>query len=72
MSSIGTVPKRVFAHNESLDFVAAVQDINGSELSKFFARLFSAEVAASKLLEDIAFGTLRPRLYRTEVQIDQI
>ncbi len=72
MSGVATVPKRVFVHNESLDFAAAVQDMNGTELQEFFVRLFAVEVAASKQLENIAFGTLRPRLYRTEVQVDQI
>jgi hypothetical protein len=72
MSSAATVPKRVFVHNESLDFLAAVKEISGSELKRFFARLFASEVAASKKLEDIAFGDSMPRLYRTEVQVDQV
>jgi len=54
------------------DFAAAVQEITGQELHKFFVRLLAAEVAASKRLEEIAFGSLRPRLYRNEVQIDQM
>ena len=72
MSSLENVPRRLFVHNESLDFAAAVRGIDGDELKRFFARLFTAEVAASRRMEDIAFGTLRPRFYRTEIQVDQI
>jgi hypothetical protein len=71
MSQVAAVPKRVFVHNESLDFAAAIQDATEAELNKFFTHLLSVEVAASKRLEDIAFGSLRPRLFRTEIQVDQ-
>src|SRR5882672_7887143 len=36
MSSVATIPKRLFVHNESLDFAAAVQEIT--------VRLLAAEV----------------------------
>jgi hypothetical protein len=72
MSKDATVPGRLFVHNESLDFAAALQTLPTEELPRFFIRLLAAEVAASKQLEQIAFGALRPRLYRTQAQIDQV
>src|SRR6266852_1314501 len=34
MSKVAAVPKRVFVHNESLDFAAAIQDATDSDLHK--------------------------------------
>jgi hypothetical protein len=72
MSSEATVPRRVFVHNESLDFAAALKDLDGHDLLAFFVQLFEVEVMASRRLEDVAFGSLRPRIYRTEIEIDQV
>lgn len=65
-----TVPGRLFVHNESLDFAAALDGMDAASMAQFFERLFSAEIDASKCLEQIAFGTLRPRLYRTAIRVD--
>lgn len=64
-----TVPGRVFTHNESLDFFASVEGLEEADLVAFFASLFKAEVATSKCMEKIAFGTVKTRLFRTEVQV---
>lgn len=62
-----SVPGRLFTHNESLDFCASVSGLSDKELREFFASLLSAEVESSRRLESIAFGSVRTRLYRSEV-----
>lgn len=61
------VPGRLFTHNESLDFCATVSGLEGQALSDFFASLLSSEVESSRKLEAIAFGSVRTRLFRSEV-----
>lgn len=61
------VPGRLFTHNESLDFCASVAGLEVKALSDFFALLLSAEVESSRRLEAIAFGSVRFRLFRSEV-----
>jgi hypothetical protein len=63
------VPGRVFTHNESLDFFASVGGLEETELEAFLTPLLKSEVATSKRLEDIAFGTIKTRLFRTEVLV---
>jgi hypothetical protein len=67
-----TVPRRFFIHNESLDFFAALKNVKHAELQGFFARLIKAEVKTSKLLERIAFESLRPQFFRSEVTVAPI
>lgn len=64
------VPGRVFTHNEGLDFFAAVAGLKQSEIKAFLASLLQSEIAASKRLEAIAFGAIKTRLFRTEVQFE--
>lgn len=52
MSGSPTVPKRLFVHNESLDFAAAVQDVMGDELGRLVEELLKVEVAASRRLRN--------------------
>lgn len=66
------VPGRLFTHNESLDFCATVSGLEGQALSDFFASLLSAEVESSRKLEAIAFGSVRTRLFRTEVILNAL
>ena len=70
-SSEKVVPGRVFTHNEGLDFFAAVAGLQENELMAFLSSLLLVEIAASKRLEAIAFGTVKTRLFRTEVQYEQ-
>ncbi len=67
-----SVPGRLFTHNESLDFCATVDGLEGKKLTDFFAKLLAAEVASSRRLEDIAFGSVRTRLFRSEVTTDAL
>lgn len=71
-SSETAVPGRLFTHNESLDFCATVSGLEGQELSDFFASLLAAEVESSRRLEAIAFGSVRTRLFRSEVIINAL
>jgi hypothetical protein len=63
------VPARFFIHNEALDFFAALKNTKPTKLQDFFSRLLEAEVATSKKLEQIAFGNLRPHVFRMEVEL---
>lgn len=69
MSEERQIAGRVFNHNESLDFAAAVGNLEGEELRAFFAALFEDEIAASKRLESVFFGTPRARLFRNDVLV---
>lgn len=68
-SSERAVPGRVFTHNENLDFFASVDGLKGKALEAFFASLLKKELASSRCLENIAFGRVKTRLFRQEVQI---
>lgn len=61
------VPGRLFTHNQSLDFCAAVAGMNKSELRNFIGELLVSEVESSRRLESIAYGSIRTRIFRTEV-----
>ena len=69
MSEERHIAGRVFNHNESLDFGAAVGHLDDGELRRFFAALFEEEVAASKRLESVFFGAPKARLFRNEVLV---
>lgn len=66
------VPRRVFVHNEALDFVAALSSISKSQLPTFFRKLIHAEIEASERLENIAFGKLKTPLFRTGVHVGKL
>ena len=65
-SNVKEIPGRVFTHNESLDFFFAAGDLAAETFKIEFADLIRAEVAASRLLERIAYGKHATRLFRTE------
>ena len=63
-SSEKAIPGRAFTHNESLDFFLAVAGMPDSDFKTLFAELIQAEVAASRLLENIAYAKLSTRAFR--------
>jgi hypothetical protein len=66
------VPRRFFIHNEALDFFAALKETRApKELDRFFTELLQTEVETSRRLESIAFDGFRPKLFRSEVMLDQ-
>lgn len=64
-----TIPNRVFQHNEHLDFVLAVQELEEEERHRTVARLIGQEVGASRRLEQIATGAADTHLYRRGVDL---
>ena len=64
------VPRRFFVHNDSLDFFAALKNLRAEELEDFFSRLLTKEVETSRKLENVAFGGLRPKFFRSEIQVE--
>jgi len=69
-SSETSVPGRLFTHNESLDFCAAISGLDDSKLEALFRRLLTSELESSISLEAIAFGSVQTRVYRSEVIIE--
>ena len=65
-SSAKSVPGRAFTHNESLDFFFATAELSEDQFASEFAGLLEAEVAASRLLQQVAYGKLNTRLFRTQ------
>lgn len=64
------MPGRLFTHNEALDFCAAVDGLSDQRFQEFFEKLLTSEVASSRRLEEIAYGSVHIRLFRTEIAID--
>jgi hypothetical protein len=62
-----TVPGRFFTHNEALDFAVAAASYKKNRLHELFATLLREEIAASRRLEDIAFGEAAVHVFRNEV-----
>ena len=71
-SSEMLVPGRAFTHNEGLDFFAAVKGLDDSSFRAFFSELLDSEIAASRLLEGIFYGSAPTRLFRTQPTTKQI
>ena len=60
------VPRRFFTHNEALDFCIAAGSVSDRNLSTVIGDLFEAEVEASRLMEDVAFGRIDANVFRSE------
>lgn len=69
MSEERQIAGRVFNHNESLDFAAAVGNLESEEFRAFFAVLLEDEIAASRRLESVFFGVPKARLFRNDVLV---
>lgn len=65
----GSVPGKFFTHNEALDFLLAARDLSKARLGTVLCALVKKELATSRRLEAVAFGSVRPTLYRTEVSL---
>ncbi|MBA7560727.1 hypothetical protein ES708_02357 [subsurface metagenome] len=64
-----TIPGRFFTHNEALDFCVAAASYKENRLHELFAKILREEVAASRELEQIAFGSKPVHVFRNEVKI---
>jgi len=71
IGSEATVPGRFFTHNESLDFCVAAASYKANRLHELFAKLLGDEVAASRELEKIAFGSNPVHVFRNEIIISK-
>ena len=63
------LPGRFFTHNSGMDFAVAAASFDHSRLHQLFADLLKKEVAASRQLEQIAFGDAKTYLFRSEVEV---
>jgi hypothetical protein len=61
------IARRVFIHNEALDFCVSLAAIPRSELAPVFSQLIKAEIRASRLLENAAFGRAPVSFFRREI-----
>ncbi len=67
IGSESTISGRFFTHNESLDFCIAVASYKTHRLHELFAKLLREEVAASRELEEISFGTNPVDMFRNDI-----
>ena len=65
-----TVPGRFFTHNEALDFCVAAASYKVNRVHEIFATLLRDEVAASRRLEQIAFGKTPVHVFRNEIVLE--
>ncbi len=63
-----TIPGRFFTHNEALDFCVAAASYKANRLHELFAKILREEIAASRELEQIAFGRKPVHVFRNEVK----
>lgn len=68
ISSEESIPGRVFAHNDALDFVIACAGYSEPEQKKAFQQLIQAELRASRSLEAILYGKKIVQCFRTEIE----
>jgi hypothetical protein len=71
ISRLSTVPGLYFKHNEALDFAVAVASYGTTRLHHLFEQLLTAEVAASRQLEAIAFDKTPVALARTQIVVEE-
>lgn len=69
LSAESRVPGRFFRHNEALDYCVAVADFKTRRLRDVLASILEEEVAASRRLEEIAFGKHATQVFRSDVVI---
>jgi len=62
-----SIPKRFFTHNDGLDFFFALGGLDPSSVAPALATLLTQEIASSRRLEQVSFGTVNARVYRSEV-----
>jgi hypothetical protein len=68
ISELDAIPKRVFIHNESLDFVIAAEKYKGENtLRSFTKELLDKEIGISRTLDKIHFENKRYDYYRTDI-----
>ncbi|GAA0709850.1 hypothetical protein GCM10009105_10630 [Dokdonella soli] len=67
MSEEPHIAGRVFNHNEALDFAVAVGGYSIAAFKELLAHLLNEEIAASRELEAIFFGSAKRRLFRSAV-----
>lgn len=70
IGNVSVLPRRLFTHNEALDFAVAAASYKKNRLHLLFEKLLRDEVAASRQLEAIAFGGLKAQVFRTEVKVE--
>lgn len=71
ISRLETIPNRVYAHNDFLDFVVCAGGIPENRLHQLFENLLKKEIEASRTLEEIHFGCSEAYVFRKDVQIEK-
>lgn len=61
------IPGRFFTHNEGIDFCLCAGGLSEAESARAFAQIIRSEVECSRVLERVAFGQSKARIYRTDV-----
>ena len=71
ISKLDFIPKRVYSHNEFLDFVVCAGGIPEIRLHQLFETLLKKEIEASRALEEIHFGSSEAYIFRRDIQIEK-
>lgn len=69
ISELSTIPKRVYSHNEFLDFVICSGGFHINRLHQLFENLLKKEIRASRVLESIHFQGSKVYLFRNEIEV---
>lgn len=71
IANIEFIPRRVYNHNEFLDFVICSGGIDKKRLHQLFENLLKKEIEASRCLEEMHFGNANAYLFRRGVEIEK-
>jgi hypothetical protein len=71
ISSEIEIPRRVYSHNEFLDFVVCSGGIESHRLHQLFENILKKEIKDSRALEEIYFGNAGAYIYRRGIEIEK-
>ena len=65
------IPRRVYVHNDFLDFIVCSGGIETNRLHQLFEKLLRKEIEASRALEEITFGKAGAYIFRKGIEIEK-
>jgi hypothetical protein len=64
------IPGRFFTHNEGIDFCICTGGLSVRASASLFASTLKDELACSRILERVAFGNEKARMFRNHVVLE--
>ena len=71
IANVNEIPRRVFTHNDFLDFVVCSGGAEKHRLRQLFENLLKKEIEASRTLEEISFGNAGAYIFRRGIEVEK-